>query len=113
VARHQTHLRKPDTEDREWFPEIAGSNWRDTFEFAMQNFKDESFIAQYLSPQLMREFRFFSVLDDDARDKLQVEAIHDERGYRTCASNSPSSTTWAAASPISRSGMSICAATGH
>jgi stage V sporulation protein R len=48
----------------------------------MQNFKDESFIAQYLSPQLMRDFRFFSVLDDDARDKLQVEAIHDERGYR-------------------------------
>lgn len=72
----------PTQEDREWFPDIAGSNWRDTFEFAMQNFKDESFIAQYLSPQLMRDFRFFSVLDDDARDKLQVEAIHDERGYR-------------------------------
>ena len=73
----------PTQEDREWFPDIAGSNWRSTFEFAMQNFKDESFIAQYLSPQLMREFRFFSVLDDDARDKLLIQAIHDDSGYRT------------------------------
>ena len=73
----------PTDEDREWFPDIAGTPWRETFEFAMHNFKDESFIAQYLSPQLMREFRFFSVLDDDARDRLQIQAIHDESGYRT------------------------------
>ena len=73
---------EPSAEDREWFPDIAGSGWRETFEFAMQNFKDESFIAQYLSPQLMREFRFFSVLDDDAREKLQIQAIHDDSGYR-------------------------------
>jgi spore cortex formation protein SpoVR/YcgB (stage V sporulation) len=72
----------PTAEDREWFPEIAGSNWRKAFDFAMQNFKDESFVAQYLSPRLMREFRFFSVLDDDARSKLEIEAIHDDRGYR-------------------------------
>jgi stage V sporulation protein R len=72
----------PTNEDREWFPEMAGSNWRNTFDFAMQNFKDESFIAQYLSPHLMREFRFFSVLDDGAKDKLQVKAIHNESGYR-------------------------------
>ena len=73
---------QPDNEDRDWFPSIAGSNWRQTAEFAMQNFKDESFIAQYLSPRLMREFRFFSVLDDDARAKLQVASIHDTSGYR-------------------------------
>jgi len=74
---------EPTAEDREWFPDIAGSNWRETFDFAMQNFKDESFVAQYLSPRLMREFRLFSVLDDERRSKLQIEAIHDENGYRT------------------------------
>ncbi len=73
----------PTNEDREWFPSIAGSDWRKTFNFAMQNFKDESFIAQYLSPHLMREFRLFSVLDDDTRNKLEIEAIHDDRGYRS------------------------------
>ena len=73
----------PTDEDREWFPEIAGSDWGKTFDFAMRNFKDESFVAQYLSPRLMREFRFFAVLDDDSREKLRIDAIHDERGYRT------------------------------
>ncbi|MGE5469565.1 MAG: SpoVR family protein [Bacteroidota bacterium] len=77
----------PDDEDREWFPDIAGSNWRETLDFAMRNFKDESFVAQYLSPRLMREFRFFSVLDDDARQKLQIEAIHDDLGYRNLRRN--------------------------
>jgi len=72
----------PDDEDRAWFPDIAGSDWRETFDFAMRNFKDESFVAQYLSPRLMREFRLFTVLDDDTRSKLEIEAIHDESGYQ-------------------------------
>ena len=72
----------PTDEDRQWFPDIAGSDWRTTFEFAMRNFKDESFIGQYLSPHLMREFKLFAVLDDDRQRKLRIEAIHDEDGYR-------------------------------
>ena len=60
----------PTDEDREWFPDIAGSDWRKTLDFAMRNFKDESFIAQYLSPKLIREFHFFAVLDDDNNEKL-------------------------------------------
>ncbi|GIX21888.1 MAG: SpoVR family protein [Gammaproteobacteria bacterium] len=71
----------PEDEDREWFPEIAGSDWRETLDFAMRNFKDESFIRQYLSPRLMREFRLFALLDDDQREAYEVTAIHDARGY--------------------------------
>ncbi len=74
---------EPTDEDREWFPDIAGSDWRETMDFAMRNFKDESFVAQYLSPKLIREFRLFAMLDDDTEDNLKIEAIHDERGYRT------------------------------
>jgi spore cortex formation protein SpoVR/YcgB (stage V sporulation) len=73
---------QPTDEDRHWFPDIAGSDWIKTLDFAMRNFKDESFIAQYLSPRLIREFKLFSVLDDDRRDKLEISAIHDEKGYR-------------------------------
>ncbi len=72
----------PTDEDRDWFPDIAGSDWQDTFDFAMRSFKDESFIAQYLSPKLMREFGFFAVMDDETQPKLGVTAIHDESGYR-------------------------------
>ncbi|MDE2429078.1 MAG: SpoVR family protein, partial [Burkholderiales bacterium] len=73
----------PTEEDREWFPDIAGSDWQATLQFAMRNFKDESFIAQFLSPKLIRDFHFFSILDDDSKDKLIVSAIHDESGYQT------------------------------
>lgn len=72
----------PDDEDRRWFPEIAGSDWLATLKFAMQNFKDESFILQYLSPRVIRELKLFSVLDDDQQDRLLIPAIHDEAGYR-------------------------------
>ena len=72
----------PSDEDRTWFPDLAGADWRSTFEFAMHNFKDESFIAQYLSPRLMREFRFFSVVDDDSKPKLRVGPIHNDQGYQ-------------------------------
>ena len=72
----------PTDEDREWFPEIAGSDWLSTMDFAMRNFKDESFVAQYLSPKLMRDFRLFNIVDDDAESTLKIKAIHDEQGYR-------------------------------
>ncbi|WP_151447827.1 SpoVR family protein [Lacisediminimonas profundi] len=72
----------PTDEDRRWFPDIAGSDWKTTLDFAMRNFKDESFIAQFLSPRLIRDFHFFAVLDDDQQEKLSVSAIHDDNGYR-------------------------------
>ncbi|MEE2603059.1 MAG: SpoVR family protein [Pseudomonadota bacterium] len=72
----------PDDEDREWFPEIADSNWVETVKFAMESFKDESFIQQFLSPRLIRYFKFFQIDDDDRNDYVEVAAIHNEQGYR-------------------------------
>ena len=74
----------PDDEDREWFPDIAGTGdamavLRDIW----ANYRDESFISQYLSPRLMRQMRIFHLHDDPAvADGIRVDAIHDERGYR-------------------------------
>ena len=72
----------PTEEDRRWFPEIAGSDWLTTLDFAMRNFKDESFIAQFLSPKLIRDLRLFSILDDDENSALEITAIHNDAGYR-------------------------------
>ena len=72
----------PTDEDRAWFPELAGQDWLETIDHAMRNFKDESFVGQYLSPQLMRNFRLFSIVDDESEKDLKVAAIHDEAGYR-------------------------------
>ncbi len=75
---------KPQDEDREWFPDIAGKGdvmgvLRDTWE----NYRDESFINQFLSPRLMRHLRMFHLHDDpEERAGIRVDAIHDERGFR-------------------------------
>ena len=73
---------QPTAEDKEWFPDLAGSNWLDTLHFAMQNFKDESFISQYLSPKVIRDFHLFSIVDDDEASTLEVAAIHNAEGYQ-------------------------------
>ena len=49
----------------------------------MRNFKDESFVGQFLSPHLMREMRLFAIHDDASQSELEVSAIHDEDGYRS------------------------------
>jgi len=72
----------PTEEDKRWFPDIADTPWRETLEFAMRDFKDESFILQFLSPRLIRELKLFSVLDDSDKDYLEVSAIHDDAGYQ-------------------------------
>ena len=74
----------PDAEDREWFPDIAGTGdvmavLRDTW----ANYRDESFISQFLSPRLMRRLRLFHLHDDPKESAgILVSAIHNERGYR-------------------------------
>ena len=72
----------PTPEDRDWFPDFAGQDWMKVLDFAMRNFKDESFIAQFLSPNLMREFHLFAIRDDDREEAIEVTAIHDDQGYR-------------------------------
>ena len=72
----------PTEEDRAWFPDIAGSNWKETLQFAMRDFKDESFILQFLSPKVMRDMKLFCISDDDREKEILVNAIHDEDGYR-------------------------------
>ncbi len=74
---------EPEPEDRKWFPDIAGNgDWRGTLRSIWQNYRDESFINQYLSPRLIREFKLFAVSDKSDDDHVRVDAIHDEAGYR-------------------------------
>ena len=72
----------PTTEDRQWFPSIAGGNWLKVLDQAMRNYKDESFINQFLSPRLIREFRMFAVADHENEPTLAIDCIHNEDGYR-------------------------------
>ena len=80
IARIST---EPTQEDRRWFPQIAGNgDTIRTLKHAWSEYRDESFILQFLSPHLMRQLRLFRLLDDASKPFLLVDAIHDEEGYR-------------------------------
>ncbi|VIO78719.1 SpoVR family protein [Bradyrhizobium ivorense] len=74
----------PEDEDREWFPDIAGKgDVEGVLREIWSNYRDESFINQFLSPALIRRFRMFHLHDNPAESAgIRVDAIHDERGYR-------------------------------
>jgi len=77
----------PTDEDREWFPEFAGiiqrgGDWRAVLKDAWANYRDESFILQYLSPTVMRNLRLFAVHDDSEETHVEIAAIHNQGGFR-------------------------------
>lgn len=75
----------PTDEDREWFGKqdwIGSGKWLETIQWAIENFKDESFILQFLSPKIMREFKMFVVHDNEKDPKLEVSAIQNKQGYK-------------------------------
>lgn len=95
---------KPTAEDKRWFPELAGSgDWLKAIDFAMRNFKDESFIRQFLSPKVIRDFRLFAIADHKAENELFIDSIHNDEGYkriRTLLADQYSRKAWC---PIFRS----------
>lgn len=74
---------EPTKEDLEYFPELAGQNWLDVCLDAVQNYRDESFIAQFLSPALIRKWRLFRVDDDNSKDHVVISSIQDTAGYHS------------------------------
>ncbi len=74
---------EPTREDEEWFPDIAGNGDPiRTLRWAWSEFRDESFVRQFLSPKLIRDWRMFRLRDDAEDPEYLVEVIHDEAGYR-------------------------------
>ena len=73
---------EPTEEDRRWFPGYAGNgDWRAVLRDAWENYRDESFIRQFLSPHLIREFKLFKLQDVSRESHVTISAIHDDAGY--------------------------------
>lgn len=71
----------PTAEDKEWFPNLIGQDWRDAQKLAAADYRDESFIEQFLSPKLIREWGLFSVAKRLNVNTSIVKDISDDIGY--------------------------------
>jgi spore cortex formation protein SpoVR/YcgB (stage V sporulation) len=70
---------EPTKEDETWFPDIAGNqDYMGVLRQAWADFRDESFILQYLSPQVISDFRLSHLRDQPDSPAPRVDAIHDE-----------------------------------
>jgi spore cortex formation protein SpoVR/YcgB (stage V sporulation) len=74
----------PTEEDKKWFPEVVGRDWKDVIvNDIVANYRDESFLRQFLSPKVMRDFRLFAIRSDDQNpSEYEVIDVHNEQGYR-------------------------------
>lgn len=73
----------PTPEDKLWFPDIAGNpDWIGITKWGAESFKDESFILQFLSPKVIRDFGLFAMKEDEFDDMYEITAIHNKQGYK-------------------------------
>lgn len=72
----------PTDEDKLWFSFAGDPNWLKQIHFAMREFKDASFIQQYLSPHLMRKFHLFSLYNSQEAHEYRVSNIHNNTGFK-------------------------------
>lgn len=71
----------PTKEDVKYFPDLVNTPWVDACLDAVANYRDESFIRQFLTPNLCRKMGLF-LLTDDSKLDYNVSAIHDDSGYK-------------------------------
>jgi stage V sporulation protein R len=73
---------EPTDEDRKSFPDFAGCRDEMTvLKEAWAEYRDESFIRQYLSRKVIRDFDLFKLKDNRRDPAYLVTAIHNDRGY--------------------------------
>ena len=69
---------EPTDEDKKWCPDICNTDWITTLKRIVADFRDESFILQYLSPKVIRDLKLCAVYDEEGSDNYEVKHTHDE-----------------------------------
>lgn len=79
----------PTEEDKQWFPDICNTNWLETLTDIMESYRDESFVAQFLSPKLIRDLKFMHITGVAEEWEYTISKTHqrlDVRGIREALS---------------------------
>ena len=71
----------PTAEDREYFPHHAGENWKEVMLDAVANYRDESFITQFLSPRIIEKWKMFTVENNYRESYVSVAGIQNKEHF--------------------------------
>lgn len=71
----------PTNEDKQWFPKLVGADWKSVIRQAATEYRDDSFVQQWLSPKVARDLKLFAITDDKLDSHIKVNAIHNTETF--------------------------------
>lgn len=71
----------PTARDRKYFPYMAGTDWVETIKEAAYNYNDSNFIANYMSPTVMDNGKFFVIEDRASEQDYTINASTFDENY--------------------------------
>lgn len=71
----------PTAEDKEYMPHLIGKDWLETVKDMTASYKDSSFIANFLSPKIVRDLKLFVLADDCYKLNYEVTHTHNKNGF--------------------------------
>jgi len=73
----------PTEEDREFFPDLVDKEPIQMIKNIAKNYRDESFVRQFLSPKVIRDMRLFTIGEfEEDENFYRVNNIHNDQGYK-------------------------------
>ena len=75
--------KNPTEEDRYWFPDIVGQPHMDVIHNIIANYRDESFVRQFLSPRIVKKLKLFHLYDERTEPFYLVDDIQDDKGFES------------------------------
>lgn len=73
---------EPTEEDRRFFPHLVDTDWVQAMKTAAFEHRDETFILQYLSPKVMRDFKLFAMENDSDLPYLEIQHTSNDEGFK-------------------------------
>lgn len=89
----------PTEEDKKWFSFAGDGDWRARLRHAWYDYRDDTFIEQFLTPNLMRKWQLFALLDEQDSDAYVVtDTVHErtllETGYEALRHKFAETRSW-------------------
>lgn len=72
---------QPDQEDIKMYPDLVGKDYMEVIRDIVANYRDETFILQFLSPKVIKEYKLFTLYDNTECANMIIEHIHDDTDY--------------------------------
>lgn len=89
----------PTEDDYKTMPLIAGTHWIETVNDVVRNYKDETFIRQFLTPSLMTRMKLMRIETDESKDSYVITGTHHKEDYEAVKNSLAESMTWHAHFP--------------